>query len=85
MSPPSGSKEQYSAANAICPEWSHLDRLVKCEIRPGTEVVVGTTQSAKCENGLVISKTGENQVYVVNNSEVGISHIGACTEETIWN
>lgn len=84
FTPPSGSRGEHRAANAICPEWSKLDRLVKCEIRPGTEVVVGTTQSAKCENDLVFSKTAENQVFVANNGKDGIFHVGACAEEPIW-
>lgn len=81
---PTGSRDNYRAANAICKDWSPLDRLVACEIRPGSEIVIGTTQSANCEDGSTYPKTAENQVYVPNDNRAGIIHVGACTEEPIW-
>ncbi|MEO8275046.1 MAG: hypothetical protein ABI639_02445 [Thermoanaerobaculia bacterium] len=81
---PSGSRDEYRAANAICPEWSALDRLAACEIRPGTQVVLGTTQSAVCADGTSYPKSDSIQVYVPNDSRAGIVHVGNCTEETIW-
>jgi hypothetical protein len=61
-----------------------LDRLVKCEIRPGTQIVIGTTQSATCQDGSTYPKTAENQVYVANNGKDGINHVGSCSEEGAW-
>jgi hypothetical protein len=81
---PGTSRAEYRAANAICPEWSNLDRLVSCEIRPGTQVVLGTTQSAQCADGSVYAKTGETQVFVPNDGRVGIIHVGNCSEEVSW-
>lgn len=81
---PGNSKPEYRAANAICPEWSNLDRLVSCEVRPGTQIVMGTTQSAECVDGSTYSKTAENQVFVANDGRVGIIHVGACSEEANW-
>ena len=81
---PSGPKEDYRAANAICKEWSNLDRLISCELRPGSEIVVGTTQSALCADGSTYPKTAESQVYVANDGRAGILHVGACSEETPW-
>ena len=81
---PTGSKEDYRAANAICKEWSTLDRLISCEVRPGTQIVVGTTQSAECKDGTSYSKTAENQVFVANDGKAGIIHVGACQDETSW-
>jgi hypothetical protein len=81
---PSGPREDYRAANAICKEWSSLDRLVSCEVRPGTEVVIGTTQSAVCSDGSIYPKTAENQVFVPNDTRIGILHVGACGEELVW-
>ena len=81
---PGNSKAEYRAANAICPEWSNLDRVVSCEIRPGTQVVLGTTQSVACADGSVYSKTAETQVFVANDSRAGIIHVGACSEEASW-
>lgn len=81
---PGSSKPDYRAANAICPEWSNLDRLVSCEIRPGTQIVLGTTQSAECADGSTYAKTAESQVFVANDGRAGIIHMGACSEETSW-
>ena len=81
---PGNSKLMYRAANAICPEWSNLDRLVSCEVRPGTQIVLGTTQSAECADGSTYSKTSETQVFVSNDSKAGIIHVGACSEEADW-
>ena len=81
---PGGSKAEYRVANAICPEWSNLDRLVSCEVRPGTQVVLGTTQSAQCADGTLYAKTEETQVFVPNDGRVGIIHVGNCTEEASW-
>jgi hypothetical protein len=81
---PGNSKLEYRAANAICPEWSNLDRLVSCEVRPGTQIVLGTTQSAECADGSTYSKTTELQVFVANDGRAGIIHVGACSEEANW-
>lgn len=81
---PAGSRADYRAANAICEEWSQLDRLVPCEIRPGSQVVLGTTQSAQCKDGSTYAKTAELQVYVPNDGRAGILHVGACSEPSPW-
>jgi hypothetical protein len=81
---PTGPKDAYRTAYGICPEWSNLDRMVSCEIRPGSEVVIGTTQSATCADGSVLPKTASNQVFVPNNGKAGITHVGACTDEVVW-
>jgi len=81
---PVGSRDDYRAANAICKEWSNLDRLISCELRPGSQIVVGTTQSAVCNDGATYPKTAEYQVYVPNDGRAGIVHVGACSEETSW-
>jgi hypothetical protein len=84
LSRPAGPKDSYRSAFAICPEWSNLDKLVSCEVLPGTQVVIGTTQSAVCANGSTLPKTPEIQVFVPNNGKHGIYHVGACTEESPW-
>jgi hypothetical protein len=81
---PGNSKAEYRAENAICPEWSKLDRLTRCEIRPGTQVVLGTTQSAVCADGSLYAKTATIQVFVPNDGRAGIIHVGACAEDSIW-
>ena len=84
LTPPAGPRDKYRADYAICPEWSKLDRWVSCEVRPGTEVVIGTTQSATCGATLTYPKTAENQVYVANNGQAGIVLVGACSEDKAW-
>ncbi|TXT38523.1 MAG: hypothetical protein FD135_2846 [Comamonadaceae bacterium] len=81
---PTGSRDDYRAANAICKEWSPLDKLVSCEVRPGSQVVLGTTQSAVCADGSTYPKTAAQQVYVANDGRAGIIHVGACSEESVW-
>ena len=84
LKPPGGSREDYRVANAICPEWSPLDRVVSCELRPGTQLVLGTTQSAECRGGLAYAPSPELQVYVPNDVRVGVIHVGNCSAETPW-
>jgi hypothetical protein len=81
---PGGSRDDYRAANAICKQWSNLNRLISCEVRPGTQIVAGTTQSAECNDGSTYAKTAENQVFVANDGRAGILHVGACSEEAVW-
>ena len=84
LNPPGSSRAEYRAANAICPEWSKLDRVVSCEVRPGTQVVLGTTQSAECADGSAYGKTSQTQVLVANDGKAGIIHMGTCAEEASW-
>lgn len=84
LKPPGNSRAEYRAANAICPEWSKLDRVVSCEVRPGTQIVLGTTQSAECADGSSYAKTPETQVFVANDGKAGIIHVGSCSEAAIW-
>jgi len=65
LSNPSGKKSDYMTRNAICPEWNDMTHLVVCELKVGTLVSVGPTQSAKCPNGSVIRQNMQNlQVYI---------------------
>jgi len=81
---PSGTRESYRANYAICPEWSAVDALVECEIRPGTQVVIGSTQSAVCADQTELPKTAALQVYVANDGLNEIYHVGACKELGSW-
>lgn len=82
--PPTGTPQTYRQAFAICPSWSRLDRVVSCQVHPGTQVVVGTTQSVSCGDGLEFPRTAEIQVFVPNNGEKGIFHTGACSPPAVW-
>lgn len=80
---PAGPREMYREANAICPEWSELDRLVSCQLRAGTQVVVGTTQSAKCATK-PYPKSGTLQLFVENNEWEEVLLLDNCQDEGDW-
>jgi hypothetical protein len=84
LQPPAGSKAQYRADNAICPEWSPLNKVVSCQVQPGSQLVIGTTQSAQCADGSIYPKTAQTQVFVPNDSRAGIVHVGACSALSDW-
>ena len=81
---PTGTRDDYRAKFAICQQWSQLDRLLSCDVRPGTQIVVGTTQSADCGQGISFPKTAANQVFVPNDGRAGIVHTGACVDQGAW-
>lgn len=84
MTRPSGTRDDYRANNAICKEWSNLDRLIACHVKVGAEIVLGTTQSVTCENGAAYPKTAAMQVYIPNDQKNGIFHVENCQEEGSW-
>ncbi|MEY4748757.1 MAG: hypothetical protein RIQ60_971 [Pseudomonadota bacterium] len=79
-----GSRDDYRARNAICREWSGLDRLLACQVKPGTELVLGTTQSVKCPDETVYPKTADVQVYMANDARNGVILVDQCREEGPW-
>ncbi len=81
---PSGSRDQYRAQNAICPEWSALDRLIACQLKPGTAVVLGTTQSAVCKDQSEYPQTASIQVFVANDTRHDIVLVDQCQELGDW-
>ncbi len=80
---PEGSRETYRQTYAICPSWSALDHLVSCDVVAGSLVVIGTTQSAACEDG-VHPKTSMSQVYIPNNPAQGQLFVEDCRDEGAW-
>jgi hypothetical protein len=84
LSRPEGSRDSYRARNAICREWSGLDRLLACQVKPGTELVLGTTQSVSCADGTVYPKTADVQVYMANDARNGVILVDQCREEGAW-
>lgn len=51
LSRPSGPKQAYRDAFAICPEWNALDSLMTCTLPEGARLVVGPGESAGCTVG----------------------------------
>lgn len=81
---PTGSKASYQSTYAVCPEWNELDRLVVCEVRPGSQIVIGDTQAALCKDGQSLPKTTALQVFVPNEARGGIVHVGVCEDRGNW-
>lgn len=63
---PSGSVSAYRRNYEICYQWSPLDRLVKCTLRAGAKVVLGTGQSVVCSEHLTYSTSASLQLYVAD-------------------
>jgi hypothetical protein len=72
---PLGSERTYREDFNICYTWSPLDKLVKCELKAGTKVVVGPGQSAICPpineypKTYIIPPSAKKQVYIENAQE----------------
>lgn len=73
---PNGKIAAYRADYEICYQWSPLDKLVRCTLKPGTKVVVGNGQSAKCSEYLTYPTSDKQQVYLVDAEDA----VTNCTE-----
>lgn len=80
---PTGTVAGYREANAICPEWSDLNQLSRCTVKVGAHIVVGPGQSASCM-AMVYEKSAVNQVYMANDTRVGMLHVEGCTQLGMW-
>lgn len=80
---PAGSREAYRQDFAICRSWSALDRLLSCDLKAGAVILVGTTQSADCEEG-TYPKSAFNQVYVRGDPSAGQVVVENCRDEGDW-
>ncbi|MDA0740183.1 MAG: hypothetical protein O3A59_14875 [Nitrospirae bacterium] len=81
---PVGKVSRYRADYEICYEWSPLDTLTRCTLRPGTKVVIGTGQSAECSEHLTYPISAEPQMYIVDASTV-VSDCTTYDSEFSWN
>ncbi|MCG7571174.1 hypothetical protein FIU82_05725 [Pseudoalteromonas sp. THAF3] len=63
---PSGTVSEYRANYEICYQWSPLDKLVRCELKPGVQVVVGNGQSAQCSEYLRYDVSAVQQVFIAD-------------------
>jgi hypothetical protein len=64
---PAGPVDAYREQNAICPEWSDLDRVSVCELKVGSHFAVGPGQSATCA-ATKYEKSPVNQVFIPNDT-----------------
>ncbi len=80
---PAGARDAYRSAYGICAEWSALDTLITCQIKAGTEIVVGTTQSATCQIG-AFAKTSHIQVFIPNDRKAERLLLENCVDSGSW-
>lgn len=80
---PVGDRATYRKDNDICPKWSALDIVHSCWIKPGTQIVVGPGQSAKCANS-TLPQSATNQVFIPNDTQNDIKLVENCSKPMIW-
>jgi hypothetical protein len=80
---PAGPRDAYRESYAICKTWSALDHLVSCNVKPGAQVVIGTTQSVDCDEG-TYPKSSSLQVYVANDKGSAKLFVENCSDEGEW-
>jgi hypothetical protein len=61
---PNGKVAQYRTDYEICYQWSPLDKLTQCKLKPGTKLVVGTGQSATCSQYQSYPASAAKQIYL---------------------
>jgi len=80
LEPPKGNLASWQALNDVCPEWNPADVVSKCELEKDTIVVLGTGQSATCNNG-TFPPSPVNQLYIPNHLVVkGQDYVDKCQE-----
>lgn len=65
---PVGKISTYRSDFEICFQFSPLDMLVSCSLKPGSKIVVGTGQSAECSEYLTYPVSNKQQIYIDNAS-----------------
>ncbi|MDO6705502.1 hypothetical protein [Photobacterium sp. 1_MG-2023] len=63
-SQPNGKVAQYREGYEICYQWSPLDKMTRCELSPGSKLVIGNGQSAQCSEWLTYPVSAEQQLYL---------------------
>jgi hypothetical protein len=61
---PAGKISEYRSEYEICYQWSPLDKLVRCSLKPEIKVVIGTGQSAECSEYLTYPVSDKLQLYL---------------------
>ena len=80
---PGNDREAYRKANDICPEWSALDIVHHCWLKPNVEIVVGPGQSAHCDHE-TLPPSATNQVFIPNDTQKGIKLVENCSPSLPW-
>ena len=66
FSAPRGSVANYRQQNAICYQWTPLDKLSHCRLKAGSKIVVGTGQSVNCSDNLTYPVSQAQQVFIID-------------------
>jgi len=66
---PLGLIANYRENYEICYQWSPLDTLISCTLKPAQNVVVGTGKSAECSEHLSYKVSDKRQIYIGNASQ----------------
>jgi hypothetical protein len=80
---PNGSRDAYRQDYGICPNWSALNRLTACTVKPGTVIVIGSTQSVQCDDGSY-GVSPSSQVFIKNNAAAGQLAVENCQDLGVW-
>lgn len=72
---PKGKRSEYRSDYEICYQWSPLDKMTSCTLKPNTKIVLGSGQSAKCSTYLTYDTSTKTQVYIEN----ALSLVSNCT------
>lgn len=80
---PQGAIADYRQQNAICYQWSPLDKLTQCQIAAGTQLVIGSGQSARCSAFLAYPVSSQLQIFLAN-SAAHTSHCQNFTAHWQW-
>ncbi len=80
---PDGKVSQYREDYEICYQWSPLDKLVQCQLKPGTQVAIGTGQSAVCSEYLEYPPSDKLQIYLPN-AEASVENCTVFDGELSW-
>jgi hypothetical protein len=80
---PSGSRDAYRQDYGICPNWNALNRLTVCSVKPGTVIVIGSTQSVQCDDGSY-GVSPSSQVFIKNNAAAGELAVENCLDQGPW-
>lgn len=63
---PTGEISAYRSGYEICYQWSPLDMLVRCNLKPGAKIALGTGQSAECSKYLTYPISDKQQVFIAD-------------------
>lgn len=63
---PQGKIAQFRKDYEVCYQWTPLDKLTKCTIKPGSLMVIGTGQSVQCSPFLSYPASPIQQVFIEN-------------------